>query len=96
MKSKTKLTLTIAIMLTMPMLFIGCGAEVESKNMEQLYAEQGVPVKTELIESQIFSKKYEYNATISGNKESSAFTSLSEKIETINYDSKKLCSCGWG
>lgn len=85
MKSTQKLILTIAIAVSASLLLVGCGEEVTSKNMEQLYAEQGVPVKTETVEVSTFSQGLEYNAVLTGIKESSAFSSISAEIEKINY-----------
>lgn len=75
-----------AIIAISSLIMTGCGEEVDSKNMEQLYAENGVPVKTETITPRTFSKGLEYNAVITGLKESSAFTTLTDKVDKINYE----------
>ena len=64
----------------------GCSSEANSKNMEQLHAEQGVPAKTEIVSTSSFAKGFEYNAVITGVEESSAFSSLSDRVENINYN----------
>ena len=70
--------------LTMLMLLSGCGAEkAESKNMEQIYKEEGVPVKTEVVTLQKFEKKLSFNAELSGIKESSEYASFGDKVEKI-------------
>lgn len=85
MKQKTLIILVIALIAISIQFFAGCSEEVDSKNLEQLYVENGIPVKTEKIISQPFSKGLEYNAVITGLKESSAFTTLTDKVEKINY-----------
>ncbi len=85
MKASRVLTLMIILIPLTLLLTSGCSKNASSKNMEQLYAENGVPVKTKIIESSVFSRKLEFNAVISGERESSAYSSLSEKIENIFY-----------
>lgn len=85
MKQKTLLIIVTALIATSSLLLTGCGQEADSKNMEQLYAENGIPVKIKTVETRPFIKGLEYNAVITGLKESSAFTTLTDKVERINY-----------
>ena len=85
--SNTGLKLMTGVLLAITALSLyGCGEGQASKNMEQLYSEKGIPVKTEIVEPRVFVKNLEYNAVITGVKESSAFATLTDKIETINYE----------
>ena len=76
-----------SILLTLSALFIsGCGStDGETKNMEQIYAEEGVPVKTEIIQPTSFIQQYENNAELTGLEESSAYAAISDKIDKILY-----------
>lgn len=63
---------------------IGCDEEtIESKNMEQIYKEEGVPVRViELTKSQ-FKPQLTYNAVLTGIKESNASAMIGGRIEKI-------------
>ncbi len=66
------------------MLFTACGEkETEARNMEQIYKEEGVPVRIETVEPQQFRKTLNYNAVLSGIEESSAYASIDDRVEKI-------------
>ncbi len=68
------------------LLLAGCsskGDTEQAKNMEQLYNENGLPVKVLKIENRNFSKEFTYNATLSGIQETSEYASFSAKVESI-------------
>lgn len=61
-----------------------CGEEqVESKNMEQIYKDEGVPVKVAEIKKGVFQKELTYNTVLSGIKESSASAMIGGRIEKV-------------
>ncbi len=65
-------------------LLTGCSKEeIESKSMEQIYAEEGVPVKTTSVELTEFTKSQFYYGILTGIRESSAYASFGDKIEKI-------------
>ena len=67
-------------------ILTGCSdSQSENKSMEQLYAEQGVPVKVTTVAPQEFIAANEYKAVLTGIEESSAFSAVSDKIDKINY-----------
>ena len=73
------------VILSISML-TGCSSsQSENKSMEQLYAEQGVPVKVTTVAPQEFIAANEYKAVLTGIEESSAFSAVSDKIDKINY-----------
>ena len=81
-----KAVITTVMLLIVSQLVTGCGSsDSEAKNMEQLYAEQGVPVVVRSLEQTPFSKYYEANADLSGLEESSAYAAVADKIDKINY-----------
>ncbi len=81
---KTSIALA-TITLTASMLG-GCTDETETRNMEQIYAEQGIPVTVETVTATPFSRTLEYTAVLSGLKESSAYATIDDKIDHILYD----------
>ncbi|MEW5923127.1 MAG: efflux RND transporter periplasmic adaptor subunit [Candidatus Zixiibacteriota bacterium] len=82
MKRLNLITLT---MVPLILVITGCSSQQESKNMEQIYAEEGVPVKVETVVPAGFSSELEYNAVLTGIKESSAYARISDKIDRIDY-----------
>ena len=65
-------------------LFSACEEEnVESKNMEQIYKEEGIPVKVSKVEKGNFSQELTYNSNLSGIKESSASAMVGGRIEKV-------------
>ncbi|MFZ5979377.1 MAG: efflux RND transporter periplasmic adaptor subunit [Candidatus Zixiibacteriota bacterium] len=81
-----KKVLMVTPLLLITQIFSGCGSsDSEARNMEQLYAKQGVPVVVRELEYTSFSKYYEANADLSGLEESSAYAAISDKIDKINY-----------
>ncbi|MBN1212584.1 MAG: efflux RND transporter periplasmic adaptor subunit [candidate division Zixibacteria bacterium] len=77
-----------SILLTLSALFLsGCGSsDGNAKNMEQIYLEEGVPVKVKPVQFTSFSKQNENNAELTGLVESSAFAAISDKIDKILYE----------
>lgn len=77
-------------LIALPFLFFAllfansCGEEkVQSKNMEQLYNEEGVPVKIKEITKDSFSKELNYNTILTGIKESAASAMIGGRIEKV-------------
>ena len=80
---KTKI-LSIALLATI--FIVGCSkaeTEVKAKNMEQLYKEQGIPVKVETINPQNFTLYLPFTATLSGLQQSSASAMIGGRIEKV-------------
>lgn len=66
------------------LLGLGCGTEKEeTKNMEQIYQEEGVPVRVSKVEPVEFETYVLYHATVKGWRESSCFAGLSDPVEKI-------------
>ncbi len=67
------------------MLFQSCGKEkANAKSMEQIRAEEGVPVKTEILKKRPFEKYYSFYGKLSGIKEATKGAMVGGKIEKIN------------
>lgn len=76
----------IAALLTAFLLFTSCTKEkVNAKSMEQLYKENGVPVKVEPVESRSLSIENTFHAVLSGIKESEASAAVADKVEKLHY-----------
>ena len=80
-----KQTIKIMIILLMiGFLFSACEEEeIESKNMEQIYKEEGIPVKVEKVEKKAFERELAYNSVLSGIMESSASAMMGGRIEKV-------------
>lgn len=80
--------LNLTLLLSMSLLLlIGCSEEeTESKNLEQIYKEEGVPVKTEIVQPGSFSISLDYNAKLTGIKESSAYATFGDKVDKIYFN----------
>jgi RND family efflux transporter MFP subunit len=64
--------------------FIACsGNEDEAKSMEQIYEEEGVPVKVREVKPQLFEKKLTYHAILTGNEESTVSSKLADRVERV-------------
>lgn len=56
----------------------------KTKNLEQIYAEQGIPVKVKTVSPQNFSKTVLYNAPLRGIKQSTEFAMVSDRVEKVH------------
>jgi RND family efflux transporter MFP subunit len=67
-------------------LLAGCGGgETESKSMEQIHAEEGVPVRVETVRFEPFTIEYTYNGVLTAELESSAKAKISDAVEHVYY-----------
>lgn len=79
--------LTLVVLL---IVFAGFGLKscsnekTEAKNMEQIYKEEGVPVKVETVTKELFKKEMTFNAVLSGIKETSVHAMIGERVEKVN------------
>jgi len=79
-----KILIVSILLVFVSLLFSGCDEEkAESKNMEQIYKEEGVPVKVEKVEKRKFSRDLRFNSVLSGIKESSASSMVGGRIESV-------------
>lgn len=80
-----KITALFAVLVLSVMLLSGCGSQQEeAKSMEQIYSEEGVPVRTEKVRPTNFEDRRSYNAVLSGIYESSAYAMISDKIAKVH------------
>ena len=64
--------------------FSSCTREKkEAKSMEQIYKEEGVPVRTKTVSLTEFNKVLSFNSVLTGIKESTAYASMGDKVEKI-------------
>lgn len=65
--------------------FAGCSRQkTEARSMEQIYEEEGIPVRVDTIRHQTFEKNLAYFARLSGVKEATKSAVIGGKIERIN------------
>lgn len=75
---------TVALALTI-FAVTGCSeGETQTRSMEQIYKEEGVPVRVEELTLQPFTQEEEYSAVLSGLIESSEFAMIADRIDKIN------------
>jgi membrane fusion protein (multidrug efflux system) len=80
MKDKFYLTILSIVLCC----FASCTKEEgESRSMEQIYAEEGVPVKVEQVKLVPFDRELKYNAVLTGIAQSSAYAKLDGRVEKI-------------
>ena len=78
-----KSILIITLFIISGVLF-SCGQEKEeAKNIEQIYKEEGIPIKVKEIQYAQFEKYLSFHSTLNGIVESSAFASFAERVEKI-------------
>ncbi|UCC41697.1 MAG: efflux RND transporter periplasmic adaptor subunit [Candidatus Aminicenantes bacterium] len=58
--------------------------EAETKNIEQIYKEEGVPVRVMTLALQEFASELSFHSVLSGIQESSAYASFSDEVEKIH------------
>ena len=64
----------------------GCGgSESESRSMEQIHADVGVPVRVETVRLNPLILEYTYNEVLMGEMESSAKATISDAVEHVYY-----------
>ena len=77
---------SIIAMVAVALVFGNCSTDKKNtKSMEQLYKENGVPVKVETVHAQNLNAENSFHAVLTGIKESSASASIADKVEKIHY-----------
>lgn len=73
------------LVLPLALLLIRCsGNQTESKSIEQLHQENGIPVRIQTIEKMQPTSKLTYNAVLTGIKESNSSAMVGDRIEKIH------------
>ncbi len=68
------------------LVLAGCGGgETESKSMEQIHAEEGVPVRVETVSLEPFIIEHAYNGVLTGELESSAKAKVSDAVAHVYF-----------
>ncbi len=76
--------LLVIILVCALFLTSSCGREqMEAKNLEQIYKEEGIPVRIKEIEKQTFQQDLSFHSVLSGIKESSVFALIADEVETV-------------
>jgi membrane fusion protein, multidrug efflux system len=79
-----KISKSIVIIIFAAFVLAGCGSEVkESKSMEQIRDEEGVPVKVQEVKPQTFQKSLSFYAHLEGIKEATKASIVGGRIEKV-------------
>ncbi|MHB2149476.1 efflux RND transporter periplasmic adaptor subunit [Calditrichota bacterium LG25] len=79
-----RITGILLLLFSFALVINGCSKEKdEAKNLEQIYAEKGIPVKVQTVQPAPFRKASYYNAILRGFRESSVFAALGDRIDKI-------------
>ena len=79
-----RVIITTVLGLIMVLGFSSCTKEKkEAKSMEQIYKEEGVPVRTKAVSLTEFNKVLSFNSVLTGIKESTAYASVGGKVEKV-------------
>ncbi len=74
----------IIITISAALLLGACGKkELDNRNIEQIQAEQGIPVRQTAIQTSTFRQELQYNAALSGIEESTAKAMVSDIVVSI-------------
>ncbi len=66
------------------LVITGCqGEESKARNMEQIYKEEGVPVRVKTVKKGDFFIEHSYNSVLTGIEETSAFAAFGDRVEKI-------------
>ncbi|MCF7912712.1 MAG: efflux RND transporter periplasmic adaptor subunit [Candidatus Cloacimonetes bacterium] len=78
------------------LLLSGCSKKeaVESKSLEQLHQENGVPVKVKVVSEEDFSKKLEYSGRLSGVNQATEQSLVGGTVEKVNFEEGDLVKEG--
>jgi RND family efflux transporter MFP subunit len=76
--------LSLMIIAMMMLLVTSCSEEKQdTRSIEQIYKDEGVPVRTMTLQPGTFKVERSYNAVLSGIEESSAYAKVDDKVEKI-------------
>ncbi len=82
--SMVKRILILSIVVLILLSLVACnGNDDQAKSMEQIYKEEGVPVKISVVQPQMFEKKLSYHAILTGIEESTVSARLADRIEKV-------------
>lgn len=74
----------LVVQMIFGLLLVECtGEKIESKNMEQIYLAEGVPVKVKPVKPGNFVTELRYHAILKGKEETSVYAPISDKIDQI-------------
>jgi RND family efflux transporter MFP subunit len=60
--------------------------KTDAKSMEQIYKEEGVPVKTQKVSPKEFKTTLSFHSVLTGIKESTAYAAMGDKVEKIHVN----------
>jgi membrane fusion protein (multidrug efflux system) len=78
-------SILLVIILVCALFFTSsCSREqMEAKNLEQIYKQEGIPVRIREIDTQTFQQELSFHSILSGIKESSVFSLIDDEVEQV-------------
>jgi len=74
----------VTILLISLLISTACRQEqTESKNLEQIYKEEGIPVRIKTVTAEEFQKELSFHSVLSGIKESAVYALLDDEVERV-------------
>jgi membrane fusion protein (multidrug efflux system) len=85
-KLKTGILAFFAVTLIIASMSSGCTREEKppEKGMEEIQAEEGLPVTVEVLQNQVFKKYLTFFATLSGIKETTEYSKMGDRVVKLN------------
>jgi len=74
-----------AALLLLPALTSCSRKDAEAKSMEQIHAEQGIPVEVQSVSAVPFNVQHVFNTVLTGIEETGASAMIGDRIEAIHY-----------
>ncbi len=82
---KTRIFLAVVGLMFLPVL-TSCSRDVaEAKSMEQIYAEQGIPVEIQSVNTVSFNIQHSFNTVLTGIEETGAAARIGDRVDAVNY-----------
>jgi len=79
-----KIVKGVFVVLVLGGLFFACSGDMEdTRSIEQIYKDEGVPVKTRIIQLENFKVERSYNAVLTGIEQSSAYAVVGDNVEKV-------------
>ena len=79
-----RLLLLVPLIIGASIALSQCGREAASNNsMDKIYEDEGVPVRVETVQPDLFQTKLSYHAVLSGIEETSVYSMVSDEVETV-------------
>lgn len=83
-----KLSVALPLIGALALFATGCAdnsESIEAKSIEQFHKENGIPVRTEVIEADTIESEYSFYSVLTGIEETTESAMIADKVEKINF-----------